>query len=243
MSSESTRTPVRRHTSRGFTLVEVLVAIAILAFVTMLLYGAFAGMRSSRVGLQRVQDRYREGRIAITRISRDLTSAYISSHIPINTAIQVTKTAFIAKAGTPADRLDFNAFSNIVRDRDSHTSDQAEISYMSSVNPEEPDKTDLVRRISEYPDVMPDKGGRVEVLATDIDLLNFEFLDPTTSLWTETWDTTQAAGQPNRLPLQVRVTLVLRGGERTASDRGRGMLRFVTTVTLPIQQPLNFATL
>ncbi len=233
----------RATASRGFTLVEVLVAIAVLAFVTTLLYGAFAGMRNTRSGLQRVQDRYREGRIAITRITRDLQSAYISQHVPINTSLQATKTAFIAKPGTPADRLDFNSFSNIVRDRDSHTSDQAEISYTSSPNPEEPNTIDLVRRTSEYPDMTPEKGGRVEVLATDIDLLNFEFLDPTTSLWTETWDTTQAAGQPNRLPLQVRVTLVLRGGSRTAEDRGRGMLRFVTTVTLPIQNPLNFATL
>lgn len=233
----------RARVNRGFTLVEVLVAIAVLAFVTTLLYGAFASMRNTRAGLQRVQDRYREGRIAMARISRDLQSAYISQHVPTNTSLQALKTVFIAKPGTPADRLDFNSFSNIVRDRDSHTSDQAEISYASSTNPEEPDKTDLVRRTSENPDMTPEKGGRVEVLATDIDLLNFEFLDPTTSLWTETWDTTQAAAQPNRLPLQVRVTLVLRGGSRSAEDRGRGMLRFVTTVTLPIQQPLNFATL
>ena len=108
------------------------------------------------------------------------------------------------------------------RDRSAHVSDQIEVSYFASENPEQAGTNDLVRRTSEYPDSEPGKGGRVEVVATDIDLFTLEYLDPTTSLWTETWDTTQATGQVNRLPLEVRIRLVLRQGTRTASDRGRG---------------------
>jgi general secretion pathway protein J len=63
-----------------------------------------------------------------------------------------------------------------------------------------------------------------------------------TSQWVDTWDTTQATGQPNRLPLQVRVTLVLNGGRKSAAERSRNPLRFVTTVTLPMTQALSFAT-
>jgi general secretion pathway protein J len=62
-------------------------------------------------------------------------------------------------------------------------------------------------------------------------------------MWTETWDTTQAAGQPNRLPLQVRITLELKGGRRPKDDSDRGSLRFQTQVVLPMQNALNFATL
>jgi general secretion pathway protein J len=79
------------------------------------------------------------------------------------------------------------------------------------------------------------------VLATDIDLFQLEYLDATTGLWTETWDTTQATGQTNRMPLQVRIRLVLKQGSRSSTDRGRGTLKFQTTVSLPIQQPLSFA--
>ena len=49
---------------RGFTLIELVVAITVLAFVTMLLYTAFSTLKSSRDGLARIQDRYREGRVA-----------------------------------------------------------------------------------------------------------------------------------------------------------------------------------
>jgi general secretion pathway protein J len=226
---------------RGFTLIELVVAITVLAFVTMLLYGAFSGMKASRDGLARVQDRYREGRIAMARIARDLQSAYISQHVPISPALVVEKTAFVGKGGIPGHRVDFNAFSNVQRDRNAHVSDQIEVSYFASDNPDQPGTYDLVRRTSEYPDNEPGKGGRVEVLATDIDLFELEYLDPTTSLWTETWDTTQATGQANRMPLQVRVRLVLKQGRRTTSDRERGTLKFETTVSIPIQQPLSFA--
>jgi general secretion pathway protein J len=226
---------------RGFTLIELVVAVTVLAFVSMLIYGAFSGMKSSRDGLTRIQDRYREGRIAMARIARDLQSAYISQHVPLSPALVVQKTAFVGKVGIPGHRVDFNAFSNVQRDRNAHVSDQIEISYFASDNPEQSGTYDLVRRTSEYPDEEPGKGGRVEVLATDIDLFQLEYLDATTGLWTETWDTTQATGQTNRMPLQVRIRMVLKQGSRTTSDRGRGTLKFETTVSIPMQQPLSFA--
>jgi general secretion pathway protein J len=231
----------RRTLARGFTLVELLVAVTVLAFITMLLYGAFSGMKRSRDGLTRTQGRYREGRIALSRFVRDLSSAYISQHAPLNAQLALHKTAFIGKVANPADRIDFNAFSNIRRDRNSHVTDQLEVSYFSGDSIEQPGTTDLLRRSSAYLDDEPETGGRVDVVATDIDLFDLSYLDPTTSLWVDSWDTTQAAGQPNRLPLQVRVTLVLNGGRRTSVDRGRDKLRFATTVTLPINQPLSFA--
>lgn len=226
---------------RGFTLLELIVAVTVLAFITMLLYGAFSGMKHTRDGLTRVQDRYREGRIALSRIVRDLQSAYVSQHLPINQQIAVTKTAFMGHQASPADRLDFNTFTNIRRDRNSHVTDQLEVSYFGEESLETSGTTDLVRRSSQYLDLYPDKGGRIDVVATDIDLFDLSFLDPTTSQWVDTWDTTQATGQLNRLPLMVRVTLVVNGGRRSAAGRLRGSLRFETTVTLAMQAPLSFA--
>jgi general secretion pathway protein J len=226
---------------RGFTLLELIVAITVLAFITLLLYGAFSGMKHTRDGLTRVQDRYREGRIALSRVVRDLQSAYISQHLPINPQLAVIKTAFLGHQSSPADRIDFNTFTNIRRDRNSHVSDQLEVSYFGEESIETPGTTDLVRRSSQYLDLYPEKGGRIDVVATDIDLFDLAFLDPTTSQWVDTWDSTSATGQMNRLPLQVRVTLVVNGGRRTAAGRMRGSLRFETTVPINIQQPLSFA--
>lgn len=233
-----------KRSARGFTLVELLVAIVILSLISLLIYSAFASMKRSREGIERVDDRYREGRLAMARMVRELQSAYISLHAPINTALLVQKTAFVGSTGTPADRLDFNSFSNRRLDRNSHVSDQCELSYFGSQNPELSGVTDLARRVSTKLDLEPKKGGRVEVLATDIDLFDLQYLDPLSGNWVDTWDTTQSVtGQPARLPVQVRIVLVLNGGTRSGASRGQGVIRLVTKVSIPIEEGLNFAVM
>jgi general secretion pathway protein J len=232
------------RSSRGFTLVELLVAIVVLSMISVLIYNAFASMKRTREGIERVDDRYREGRLAMARMTRELQSAYISLHAPINTALLVQKTVFMGSTGTPADRLDFVSFSNRRIDRDSHVSDQCELSYFGSPNPDLPGVIDLARRVSTTIDLDPKRGGRVEVLATDIDLFDLQYLDPLSGNWIDTWDTTQTVtGQPARLPVQVRIVLVLNGGARQGATRGQGSIRLVTKVSLPIENGLNFAVL
>ncbi len=233
---------MRGRQPRGLVLVEVLVAIGVLTFISLIIYGAMSGMQKSREGVQRINDRYREGRLAMARITRDLSSAYISNHRPIDEAITVVETAFIGTRGSPVDRLDFNSFSHLRLDADARESDQVEISYFGSPDPKQRAVTDLARRINPRLDLEPERGGRVQVLATDVDLFDLEYLDPMTGKWVETWDTTQALDQQNRMPLQVRVLLVLNGGKRTGTGKARGTLRFVTKIPIPINRPLTFAT-
>lgn len=228
--------------SRAVTLVELLIAVAVLAMISVLIYSSFSGMRRSRDGIQRLTDRYREGRIALSRIARELSSAYISGHEPIDPSLKVVQTAFISTEGTPADRIDFNSFAYRRLDRDVHESDQAEISYFGSPDPDQDGVIDLARRVSPILDLDPQSGGRVEVLATDIDLFDLEFLDPLTGMWDDTWDTTSAVAQENRLPLQVRIILVLNGGRRTREAGGQDTIRLVTKVPLQMLTPLTFAT-
>lgn len=227
---------------RGLALIEVMIAIAVLTFVTMIIYGAFAGMKSSREGVQRINDRYREGRLAMARLTRDVQGAYLSGHAPIDESLRVVQTAFIGQKGTPADRLDFNTFSNLRLSRNARESDQAEVTYFGSPDPERSGVTDLARRVSTHLDLDPDRGGRVQVLATDIDLFDVEYLDPATGQWVETWDSRQALEQTDRVPLQLRVILVLNGGRRAAAGRARGTIRLVTKIPLAITRPLTFAT-
>jgi len=232
------------YDTRGFTLVELLVAIVVLSLISVLIYNAFASMKRTREGIERVDDRYREGRLAMSRMVRELQSAYISLHVPINSSLLIQRTAFIGTTGTPADRLDFNSFSNRRMDKNSHITDQCELSYFGSPNPDSSGTTDLARRVSTLLDLEPKKGGRVEVLATDIDLFDLQYLDPLTGNWVETWDTTSTVtGQPARLPVQVRIVLVLNGGTRQGYDRGQGTIRLATKVSLPIDNGLNFAVM
>lgn len=230
-----------RAGARGLTLVELLVAMAVLALLSVIIYQSIDGMRRSRQGVQRLTDRYREGRIAMNRIARELQSAYLSEHVPLSPSLQVVKTAFVADPGSPADRLDFNSFAYQRVDRDSKESDQMEVSYFGSRDPNRRDVVDLVRRVSPRLDDRPQQGGRIEVLATDIDLFDLKYLDPLTGQWRDEWDSTNAVREAGRLPLQVQVTLVLKEGARSTAGRSRSTIRLATKVPLHITSPLNFA--
>lgn len=230
-------TGTRAH--RGMTLIELLVAMSILAFVGILVFGAVDGMRRSRAGVERVANRYREGRLAMARMSRELQSTYLSAHAPIDESLRVVDTAFVGDPGTPASRLDFNSFANRRLLTGSRESDQIEIAYFGLVN-SETETTDLVRRVAP-PDEEPGEGGKIEVLATDVDLFELEYLDPLTGRWREEWDSTSVVGEKGRLPLQVKITLVLNGASRNRDGGSRGKVRLVTKVPIHIQDTLNFA--
>lgn len=230
-----------RGAERGFTLIELLIAIGVLAMISMLLYGAFDGLERTKEGVTRISDRYHQGRAAIQRIAYELSGAYLSAHAPPDQNLVAVRTAFIGVRDTPAARVDFNSFSNRRFDKDAKESDQAEISYFGSPNPDGSGELDLARRISPHLDLEPERGGRVEVLATDIDLFELSYLDPQTGEWVDKWDTTQALGQQNKLPLQVRVLLLLKGGARSSAERSRQPLRFITKVALALRDPLTFA--
>lgn len=225
----------RKPRARGLTLLEVMVAVAVLSMVGVLIYGAAFGLTRSKTVVGHDNARYREGRAALRRINDELSAAFISSHQPISLALAVRTTIFAATNSSPADRLDFTAFSHIRVARDAHESDQAEISYFGSPDPDVSGKVDLARREQPIIDIDPRRGGQVNVLAEDIDLFDLRYLDPVSGMWQDTWDTTQATGQIGRLPLQIKVTLVLRDG-----PAGKN-ISFVSRVQPQMTTALNFA--
>jgi general secretion pathway protein J len=216
------------------TMIEVVVAIGILAMVAVLIHGVVDSLSRGRKGEGMRSERVHAGREALQRIVRDLSSAYLSTHFPSNTALVTSKTAFVAKSGADYDRIDFTAFAHKRTERDSHQSDQAEVGYFVVSDPDVPEKMDLVRREQTPIDIDPLKGGVVDVVAENVKEFDLRFLDPLTGQWVEQWDSMQVTGQPNRVPLAVRIRLVMNGV-------GNGNpYAYETKVFLPMQQPLAF---
>jgi general secretion pathway protein J len=215
------------------TLLEVMVAVAVLAGISVLVHGVMTSLSAGKKGEALRAERVHQGREALQRIVRDLSGAYLSMHVPSIPALQTSKTAFVGR-GSTTDRIDFTAFAHLRTERDSHESDQAEVGYFVVRDPDEDDKMDLVRREQTPIDFDPLRGGVVNVVAENVQEFHLRYLDPQTSQWVTSWDTMQMTGQPNRLPLEVEITLVLKGvGEGPAYS-------YTTKVFLQIMQPLSF---
>lgn len=216
------------------TLLEVLVSLGVLAMISLLIYGAFDSMSRGRRGEAMRSERARQGREAVERMQRELSSAFLSLHNPTNQALVTRATAFIGQHSAQFDRVDFTSFAHRRVERDTKESDQAEIGYFVVKDPNVDDKMDLVRREQAPIDLDPKRGGVVNVLAEDVESFELKYLDPLTGQWVETWDTTQLTAQLNRLPVEVKISLTLKGVKNSPP------FKYTTKVILPIRDPLRF---
>ena len=224
---------MRRSASRGMTLLEILVSLAILAMISLLIYGAFDALNRGKKGEAMKAERSRQGRGAVDRMAREIQTAYLSLHTPTVPVLQTRLTAFIGQNSTNS-RVDFTAFAHRRTLSGAPESDQAEIGYFVVKDPDVDDKFDLARREQTPIDMEPWRGGVINVLAEDVESFQIRYLDPLSGQWLETWDTRQMTGQLNRLPFEVLITLTLAhvppGVEKV----------YTTKVQIPIQKPLAF---
>jgi general secretion pathway protein J len=224
-----------RARSRGLTLIEVMVAVAVMAGIAVMIHGVMVSLSNGKKGEAMRAERVHQGREAMQRIVRDLSAAYLSMHVPPIPALQTERTAFVGRSSSDFDRIDFTAFAHMRTERDSHESDQAEVGYFVVRDPEVDGKMDLVRREQTPIDYDPLRGGIVNVVAEDVDEFHIRYMDPLTGQWVTTWDSMQITGQPNRMPLEVEITIEIKGVNEDAPP-----YRYTTKVFIPIQQPLNF---
>lgn len=222
--------------SRGFTLLEILLAISILAMISTLIYGGFAQTALNKARIDENVDHYRTIHMALERMSRELSTAFVSTHVNPSPTLQTVRTAFVADDNGRRDRIDFTSFSHRRLYRDSHESDQNEISYFVANHPDKSGVQVLARREQKRIDEEPTRGGRVQIVAENIEEFDLEYFDPVGGNWTKTWDTTQPAGQPNRLPAQVKIKLVVNHPRIENREEVFG-----TRVIIPLTWALNHA--
>lgn len=225
-----------RSRGAGMTLIEIMIAMAILGTIVALVWGAFSQTARHKQRLETDLDREHEIRAGLERIVRDLSMAYTSVQVNPDTSLQPMITAFILKQDGGGSRIDFNSFSHRRLRRDAHESDQTEIGYFVTNDPETPGEDVLARRSQAPIDHDPEEGGLAQILVHNVKSLSLSVLDPQTLEWQETWDTIGGAMQPNRLPLQVRVTLTVPHPRGTGRD-----LVYGTRVSMPMQFAINHA--
>jgi general secretion pathway protein J len=219
----------------GMTLIEIMVAMTMFAGVGALIYGGFSQTARAKQRIERQMDRYHAISIALERMVRELSAAFVSVHVNPLSSLASSRTAFIGKASGFGARLDFTSFSHTRIYRDAHESDQNEISYFLTEHPSRDGKV-LARRMQPRIDDDPQAGGRVEIMLEEVLELDISYLDSTSGEWIEMWDTNGATGQANRLPAQVKIVLTVPGIIRPKEREVFG-----TRAVLPLTWALNHA--
>jgi general secretion pathway protein J len=212
--------------ARGFTLVEVLIAVAITAFIGMVIAGAFAQLDRSAAIVRDQQDRMSGVRLGLARMTRELSMAFLSEHYD-RARYRDRPTLFKGQE----DEVLFTTMSNMRLWRDVKESDQAVVEYTVDRDPAT-GKEALFRRVKGRIDDEPDRGGRTDLVADHVTRLSLRYWDLKRKDWVRDWSTRDSE-RLNELPSRIRIELEV----ETADGRRE---TFSTQARLAITTPLDF---
>jgi general secretion pathway protein J len=221
---------------RGFTLLEIILAVSVLALVGTMIYGGFAQTALNKARVEADVEHSRVIHMALERMVRELTMAFVSTHVNPSLDLRVVDTVFIGEDNGTDDRIDFTSFSHRRLYRNARESDQNEISYFVTEHPDEPGVLVLARREQNRIDDDARRGGKSQILVENVEEFNVEYFDPLLTDWVQTWDTEDVLAQPNRLPTQVRIRLAVKDPRRRGETQAFG-----TRVMIPLTYALNHA--
>ena len=198
----------------GFTLLEVMLAIGILSFISLTVWGTFSQTYATKRRLDLAQERIHVARVALMRITRELEMAYLSNHE--NTLIQDKRTMFVSTAGGDVDELKFSWFGKQRLRADSAEGDTGLVIYYTERDPENSQVLNLMRRETRRLQPQDPLTVRADtyVLCPDVSRLKFSFFDARMREWRDAWSTI-GGEQLDYLPTHVRVALTIR------DERGR----------------------
>ena len=208
----------------GFSLLEVLIAVAVLGLIGGLTWKTFDGAWSIKTRIEQAEERDQMVRGALNRLAREVSMTFLSEHYD-RKRFRERPTLFRLKDGRRDADVLFTSFAHERLHIDAKESDQALFEYSLGPDPRDGSKIDLFRRVKPLLDEDPDRGGDKAVLAEGVVGFSLEAWDPKDREWRAEWN----SNGPDRtggllVPPRVRISLTIKnedGKEKTYTTQAK----------------------
>jgi general secretion pathway protein J len=191
---------------RGFTLIEVVIAVAITAFIGLILGVTFNTSIRSKEIIEDQAEHYRMLRTAMNRMVREISAAYVSDRYdPKRYRDQFDRpTNFIGER----EKLTFTSMAHQRLYADARESDQMVVEYSVKSSPDSKarGRNDLVRREKTVLEERMERGGTEDSLYEGAKKLEFQYWNSERKQWEDEWDT-RRLDRKSILPTRVKITL------------------------------------
>ena len=195
---------------RGFTLLEIIVAVAITAMIGVIIATAFtSGFRAKEL-VEGEAEQYRGLRTTMDRMVREIGAAFVSDRYDQRRFRDQNDrpTNFIGAR----DKLLFTSMAHQRLYADAKESDQMVVEYTVHASTKKGaarGQQDLMRRENPnlYGEDKMDRGGVEDVLLENVKRVEFSYWDSDQKDWVNEWDTRKIE-KKSVLPTRVRITLI-----------------------------------
>jgi len=215
----------RRYQARGFTLLELMLALVIMALVLTMVYSAFsAGSRACRFGGERAQI-FHTARMAM----QDMLQAIENIDFGTNDGYRFlgeTGSGGGGRAGSvPADTLEFASFTAPRLTDDRWYAGQSRVRYAIARDAQDEEGTTLPHVLQKWVTDLEDvdfKNAQITELSRDVAGIRFTYFGGEDDKESDTWD----SDRDEKLPDMVQVTLYVyeTQGERMHPLRSAAMI-------------------
>ena len=212
--------------ARGFTLVEVLIAMGIVAAMAVMTIGSLSEIDHASSAAKEQDERAAAARLALRRMGRELSMAFLSDNYDTR-RYRDPLTLFVGRE----DELLFTTMAHVRLYRDARESDQSIVAYKLDSDPDHSGEKALFRREKPRLDDEPDRGGKSALVADHVTALKLQYWDAKRKDWVREW-TTRSTEHAKELPKRVRIEL-----EMTTAD-GRTE-KYVTEERIEVRTPLS----
>ncbi len=225
----------------GFTIVEVMIAVAIMSMMLVAILQVLSAVRLTRDRIHNTQETQMAGPIIMDLITEDLRGIHTlgrpsSEHLKINDRVQY---------GLDADRIDFVTTTSsrepMLIDYKLRRSQVCEVGYVTRSNPDDDEFLELFRREGFGVDEAPFVGGTYTFLSDRVKAFSIEVLDQDGDegeVITE-WGSSKVTNDQHKgLPASVVISLTLENTPRLLKEQ----LEFTSSarMTVTYQRTIRF---
>ncbi len=201
---------IRNSIAKGFTLLEVLLAMTILAVMMTVIYTSFSTAGRNVKQAETIRDETDLARTLISRISDDIANAYVNRNMNYSARITIFdgQKEEVESSGEKMrhDSVTLTTLTNW-RKPDSKEMEIWEVGYFFKEKPDGSGYTLFRREKRELNKDVPALEGGVEYEITDrVQSIQFRYYDG--SNWTDAWDKSL-----NKVPTAVEIALTLDTGK------------------------------